>query len=320
MVDPLAGAIAVLLVEGDPATAGRIETALAEQHGFQVEWLASLDAALERLARGGIEVVLLDLDLPDGGGNLAVDRVCAAASEVLIMVLSATDEEPAVVEAVRRGAHDYVAKNRIDAHWLPRAIRYALERKLVQDALITSEARFRAMSEASPLGIFVSDAAGNCVYTNQAYHKISGLSFAQALGTRWSNAIHPADRSRVLADWRGAGWGEAPIHSEVRFLRSDGSIVWTRLNVAAMGEGKACLGHVQTVEDISARKAVESGLRAAEEDLFAAKEQAQVRGMAERIAKLDEAGKLEAAVAAPKGTPESEIETVEHEEGWILNV
>jgi PAS domain S-box-containing protein len=50
------------------------------------------------------------------------------------------------------------------------------------------------MSDASPLGIFVSDAVGGCVYTNTAYQKISGLSMEQTLGTRWSQVIHPEDR------------------------------------------------------------------------------------------------------------------------------
>jgi len=50
------------------------------------------------------------------------------------------------------------------------------------------------------------------------------------------------------------------------------------------------------------------------------KELAQVRGLAERVARLDEAGKLGAAFAAPKGAPEAEVATVETEEGWILNI
>lgn len=51
-----------------------------------------------------------------------------------------------------------------------------------------------------------------------------------------------------------------------------------------------------------------------------AKELAPVRALAERVAKLDEAGKLGSAFAAPKGTPEAEVAAVEHEEGWILNL
>jgi diguanylate cyclase (GGDEF)-like protein/PAS domain S-box-containing protein len=148
--------------------------------------------------------------------------------------------------------------------------------RLIREAPQISEARFRAMSDAAPLGIFVSDAQGGCVYTNAAYQKISGLTFEQALGTRWSMAIHPEDRQRVLADWSAAAQRDAPFRTELRFQRYDGSIVWTRVNSAAMRDGGALHGHVQTVEDITARKSTELGLRAAEEALFEEKERAEV--------------------------------------------
>ena len=74
----------------------------------------------------------------------------------------------------------------------------------MQDALKNSEAHFRAMSDAFPLGVFVSDSQGDCVYTNAAYQKISGLMFEQALGMNWGRAIHPEDRQRVLTEWRQA--------------------------------------------------------------------------------------------------------------------
>ena len=177
---------------------------------------------------------------------------------------------------MRRGAHDYLVKGHVDAHWLPRALRYLIGRKAAQDALRNSEALFRAMSDASPLGIFVSDTQGRCVYTNAAYQEISGLTFEQTLGTNWSMAVHPKDRRRVLAEWRAAAGGQTPFQAEFRFQRGDNSIVWTRVNGAALRDGMESRGHVQTVEDITARKATELGLRAAEEALFEEKERAQV--------------------------------------------
>jgi len=143
-----------------------------------------------------------------------------------------------------------------------------------QDALRNSEALFRAISDASPLGIFVSDAHGVCVYSNAAYHKISGRSFAQTLGTNWNSAIHPEDRQRALAAWHAAARAQVPFHSEVRFLREDGGVVWMRLNAAPLSVGG--MAQVQTVEDISVRKSLEFVLRAAEEALFEEKERAQV--------------------------------------------
>jgi diguanylate cyclase (GGDEF)-like protein/PAS domain S-box-containing protein len=89
-------------------------------------------------------------------------------------------------------------------------------------------------------------------------------------------AIHPQDRERVLADWHAAAHGSEPFRSEFRFLRPNHSIVWARVNSAPMCDGQSVNGHVQTVEDITARKLEEFALRAAEQALFEEKERAQV--------------------------------------------
>lgn len=271
----------VLLVEDDPADAELVQRSLAGTgertlRRFRVEWVKRLSDAIERLGKGGIEVVLLDLALPDGQGLKAFNQVFQAAPDTLILLLCvATDEETACL-AVQRGANDYLVKGHVDTHWLPRALRYLLERKASRDALRASEVRFRAMSDASPLGIFVSDVEGNCVYTNAAYHKISGLTYEETLGTQWSLAIHPDDRQRVLAEWRDAARSQAPFQTEFRFLQPDESVVWARVNSAAMRDGRDPCGRVKTVEDITERKATEFALRAAEEALFEEKERAQV--------------------------------------------
>jgi len=273
---------AVLLIEDIAADAELIKTALAGagESAFRIEGVACLADALERLVLEDFEVILLDLALSNGQGIAAFDQLILAAPNALILVLSGTTDEEIVHQAMQRGAHDYFSKAHIDAHWLPRALRYVIERQTTRAALGASEARFRAMSDASPLGIFVSDAQGGCVYTNAAYHKISGLSFEQTLGTNWSMAIHPDDRERVLAEWRIAAHNLAPFQTEYRFQQEDNSVVWTRVNSAAMrddqNDGKTSFGLVQTVEDISERKITESELRAAEEALFEEKERAQV--------------------------------------------
>lgn len=164
----------------------------------------------------------------------------------------------------------------------------------IPEALRRSEALFRAISDASPLGIFVSDATGQCVYTNAAYQKTSGLSFDQALGTNWSKAIHPDDRQRVVAEWRDAVRDRELFQAEVRFLRDDRSIVWTRLNTTAMRDGETLQGYVQTVEDITDRMNVESVLRTAEELLYEEKERAQVtlNSIGDAVVTTDMAGKV----------------------------
>ena len=67
------------------------------------------------------------------------------------MLSGLTDEEMAR-QAVQLGAYDYFSKGHVDAHWLPRALRYVIARKTALDALAVSEARFRADKRCLPVG------------------------------------------------------------------------------------------------------------------------------------------------------------------------
>ncbi len=273
-----AASATVLLVGGDPAEARLIQAALTgvDEGSFRLERVARASGALKRLAREDIDVVLLDLTQPDGQGVEEFDRVFGVAPGTPVLVLCAADNEEDARRAVQCGAQDFFTKDHAGIHRLARALRYFTGHKATQDALRNSEVRFRAMSDASPLGIFVSDSRGGCVYTNPAYQAISGFTFEQTLGTNWSRVIHPQDRRRVFAEWRDAASARARFRTELRFQRLDGSVVWARVNSAAMPDGMETHGHVHTVEDITERKSMERVLQAAEEALFAERERAQV--------------------------------------------
>ncbi|HEX2611872.1 MAG TPA: PAS domain S-box protein, partial [Gemmatimonadales bacterium] len=142
----------------------------------------------------------------------------------------------------------------------------ALEQQLeVEAALRTSEARFRTMAESSPLGIYLTDPAGDCLYTNPAYQRISGLTKDQALGTGWSRAIHPDDRERVFREWYDAAQRRQPFLSEHRFAHDDGTVVWTRVNAAEILDGEQLVGYVGVVEDITEHATAQAALRQSEE-------------------------------------------------------
>src|SRR4029078_3467101 len=128
----------------------------------------------------------------------------------------------------------------------------ALNQQLaIEAALSSSEARFRAMAESSPLGIYITNPSGDCLYTNPAYQRISGLSEQQALGAGWSRAIHPEDRDRVFQEWYQAAQRRIPFQSEHRFAHPDGTMVWTRVNAAEITDQEQLVGYVGLVEDIS---------------------------------------------------------------------
>jgi two-component system, sensor histidine kinase and response regulator len=86
-------------------------------------------------------------------------------------------------------------------------------------ALESSEAIVRALAAHTPLGIFVSDADGSCVYVNERWCELTGLTQAQALGDGWAAAIHPDDAERTLVEWAKASQTGSDSIVEYRFLR-----------------------------------------------------------------------------------------------------
>jgi len=134
--------------------------------------------------------------------------------------------------------------------------------------LQASEARFRAFSDGSPVGIFCTDAAGDCTYTNARFQEIFGLAPAECLGNRWSRAIHPDDRDAVLASWQRDTVECADHDMAHRVLRADGTerVVHARARAVRDGAG-AVTGHVGSVEDITERVFASNAAKAAMHDL-----------------------------------------------------
>lgn len=127
----------ILLIEDNEADVFLITEALAavKDVAFDVESAERLSAGLERLAEGDIDVVLLDLALPDSEGFDTFAKTHAQVPQMPIIVLSGAGSEALAVRTVREGAQDYLVKGEVDGHLIARAIRYAIERKRVEETL-----------------------------------------------------------------------------------------------------------------------------------------------------------------------------------------
>lgn len=129
MTDPELRPLTVLLVEDDAGDARLIAELLGRSPGeFRLEHVDRLALGLERLGREGVDVVLLDLGLPDSHGSATLTAIRSAASVVPVIILTALGDEALATHMVRAGAQDYLAKAEVDGHLLRRAIRYAVER------------------------------------------------------------------------------------------------------------------------------------------------------------------------------------------------
>lgn len=268
----------VLLVESDAKDVLRIQQALTGSRvgQFNLAAVDSLGLALAYLRVPRVDVVLMNFSLLDAHGLTVFKQIYQLADNALILILCMSSEEEIGRQAVKLGAQDYFIKEHIDAHWFPRALGYHLERKLVQDALLASELRFRSMSDVFPFGIFVSDAQGQCVYANAAYKEVSGINVDQPQVNSWSLELHEGDRTRVLSEWAIAMHDDVPFQTEARLQPKDGSEVWVQVNAVILRSGPPPHGYIHVFEDISARKAMEQVLRISEEALFGEKERAEV--------------------------------------------
>jgi signal transduction histidine kinase len=135
--------IRLLLVEDNPGDARLVREHLADTGGsehFELANAPTLAEAKALAANAPFDIVLLDLSLPDSSGLETLAHWRLAAPEVPVIVLTGSDDEALAIAAVREGAQDYLVKGRIDGGLLAQAIRYAIERKHVQEVLEQAKA------------------------------------------------------------------------------------------------------------------------------------------------------------------------------------
>ena len=249
----------LLLVEDNPGDARLLSEMLNEPGAHNIELLhrESMCEAEKQLALGAVDVVVLDLGLPDAQGLGAVRRARAAAPGIPLVVLTDLDDELLATRALREGAEDYLVKGQIDARGLVRAVRYAIERKHGEETLRESESRYRALAEGSPLAILV-DSDDKVIFANSASLKLFGATSSKdLLGKSVLELFHPD--SRALVRDRILDCGTTVPLIELRIVRVDG----TPVDVEATASRSSDLGvnaKQLILGDISVRKAAEERL------------------------------------------------------------
>src|SRR6202040_1564994 len=117
-----------------------------KQGSFELTHLLRMSEAEIHLAKGGVDIVLLEMGLPDGHGLDTVRRAHAAAPSVPLIILTGLDDEALAAAAMTQGAQDYMIKGQIESRALPRALRHAIERHRMQtetDLIRTHQMHFK---------------------------------------------------------------------------------------------------------------------------------------------------------------------------------
>ncbi|HKE93189.1 MAG TPA: EAL domain-containing protein [Povalibacter sp.] len=166
----------VLLIDANPQDEQLIrgELALMRDCPYTVEVAHSFADGLTRLRQGHIDVILIDLNLPDSVGLTTFLRLQPKAGFCPIIVLVGQADEDLGVEAVERGALDYLIKQQVVSNLLVKALRYATERTHTLLALKASETRYRELYENVVAGVFQTTPEGRFMAANPALVKLLG--------------------------------------------------------------------------------------------------------------------------------------------------
>ncbi|WP_088892117.1 ATP-binding protein [Leptolyngbya ohadii] len=126
-----------------------------------------------------------------------------------------------------------------------------VDRQCAETLLSRSEAEFRVLSEAAPIGIFRIDRFGNCTYVNPRAEAICGYTLEEALGLGWQRSIHPDDQQQHWGRWLAAIRGNQDYADEIRYVHRNGTVRYGRVRTAPIVSSGEIIGHVGTIEDIT---------------------------------------------------------------------
>ena len=259
----------ILIVE-DESVFAEVLREIVEQEGggkFAASVAGTLAEAQAKLSSATIDVMLLDLTLPDAQGVETYRAVQRAAPDLAVIVLSGLSDEDVALETVRAGAQDYLMKHQFDGRLLCRAIRYASERKSIERKLREREEFFRLISENVTDLIAVVGADGKRIYNSPSYGTVLGRDEKLA-GTNAFEDVHPEDRDSVKSVFNeviSSGRGQ---RAGYRFIRKDGSVrhVESQSNVIRNESGVA-EKVVVVSRDVTERIHAEAELRSALSEL-----------------------------------------------------
>jgi diguanylate cyclase (GGDEF)-like protein/PAS domain S-box-containing protein len=205
-------AMALLLVEDNAGDARLLKEMFREQGADHVEMtnVVSMVQAEAHLAKGAVDIILLDLGLPDAQGLDAIRRAHAAAPRLPLVVLTGLDDELLAAQSLQEGAQDYLIKGQIDSRSLGRSLRYAVERKIMEEALFAEKERALVTLNCIGEAVVCTDIAGNITFLNLVAEKMTGWPLEEAAGRPMTD---------VFRTWDARGREPTETTAELAILR-----------------------------------------------------------------------------------------------------
>ncbi|MFW5967819.1 MAG: ATP-binding protein [Persicimonas sp.] len=264
----IADDLAILLVEDNPGDARLVQTYLSKidpelfDAGLELDIAESLSEGLGVLEKSSVDVLLLDLGLPESRGVETLERLVEKGPQVPIIVLTGLHDKALAYDAIKKGADDFLHKDRLDEHRLAHALRYALDRSRREWEL---KLKTRAIESAElAIGLVAVEAEDvKVVYLNEACQKILGYTDGELDRAGWSALQRDRGPEEPFFDARRVRSMTTGEVVEERICRKDGSTFWCKITASPVESdgGRGAFTHVlYTFEDITEKRKARSYL------------------------------------------------------------
>jgi PAS domain S-box-containing protein len=231
---------------------------------IELEYCTKLSQGLDRLAKGGIDLVFVDLSLPDSYGLNSLTKLHKLAPAIPIVVLTGTDDDELALQALKLGAQDYLVKGFMDPSTLGRSISYAIERQNSQTVLQFLEAVVNGSLDA----IIGKSLQNTIVSWNKGAEKIFGYSADEVIGKPIDILIpkgHANDSQQKIEIIKRDEVVEA---YESTRITKDGRVIIVHLSVSPILDRDGKVYGVSCIaRDITEQKRISNMLRDTDERL-----------------------------------------------------
>ena len=252
----------IMIVEDELIVAQNLENQL-QKLGYEVPAVVnSGQEAILTAAKIKPHLVLMDIKLSGSMDGIDAADQIHTRFHIPVVYLTAYADEETLQRAKATDPFGYILKP-FELRKLHSTIEIALYKHQMEMKLKESELRFRTLAYSSPVGIFQTNAKGDCIYVNRRWCEIAGLSPKQAMGSAWTTAIHPEDRDTISRAWytMTQSGGELEFEQEFRFQTPSGKTTWVFGHAAALkSKSREKIGYIGTITDISVRKKLEDEL------------------------------------------------------------
>ena len=257
--------LVVLVVVENTVDGERIASRLAlTPVPFEVIRVASLADAMERTDAGGVDVLLLDLDLPDSSGLSTFQRMVDHEPEMPIVLLVDPDQEDLALEILARGAQGYMLRSELDPVQLRRCLVASVKRQQAHRAVRREAERLELVLDGTSDGLWDWELMQDSVFYSARWNNLIGLPSRDVVASsqHWLGRVHPDDlpglKDELVEHLSG---GARHFVYEHRIMGSGGDYLWVLARGQAVRELSGRTRRMAgSLTDITARKQTEERL------------------------------------------------------------